>query len=366
MASVIRFDGKSKKWTGNREDLANVLDHLPEPLAYFNADQELTACNQRFRDAFPVVIEQEFLRRHGGASNLGTPSVDMVPRTRPTDDGGTLITYHNIAPFKMREAVLRRRIERLTAQLAETQSERDQAQEAARARKDVLVTTSHELRTPLNAILGFAEMMQQEVFGSLGHERYREYAGIIHKSGSHLLGMINDLLDLSKLDAGKLELHPERVEILKVILECVRAIEPQAAKAQIGVSVHVYDGINEVMVDDKRLHQMLLNLLSNALKFTPERGEISVEVFRRGDNIAISVSDTGIGIAPEDIPAVLEPFGQVDSEMARKHMGTGLGLPLTKELAELHGGSLTMESAAQVGTTVTILLPTEMPETGNA
>jgi signal transduction histidine kinase len=366
MASVIRFDGKNKKWSGNREDLANVLDHLPEPLAYFNADQELTACNQRFREAFPVVIEQEFLRRHGAASNVRTPSADMVPRARPTDDGGTLVTYHDITPFKMREAVLRRRIERLTAQLSETQAERDQAQDAARARKDVLVSTSHELRTPLNAILGFAEMMQQEVFGALGHDRYREYAGIIHKSGSHLLGMINDLLDLSKLDAGKLELHPERVEILKVILDCVRAIEPQAAKVQIGVSVRVFDGINEVMVDDKRLHQMLLNLLSNALKFTPERGEISVEVFRRGGNIAISVTDTGIGIAPEDIPAVLEPFGQVDSEMSRKHMGTGLGLPLTKELAELHGGSLTMESATEVGTTVTILLPTALPDSGNA
>jgi two-component system cell cycle sensor histidine kinase PleC len=134
-------------------------------------------------------------------------------------------------------------------------------------------------------------------------------------------------------------------------------VEPQATREQVGISIHVHDGIDQLCVDNRRLHQMLLNLLSNALKFTASGGEIMIEVFRRGSDIAISVSDTGIGIRAEDIPKVLEPFGQVESMLSQKHKGTGLGLPLTKELAELHGGSLTMESSVDVGTTVTITLP---------
>ena len=147
------------------------------------------------------------------------------------------------------------------------------------------------------------------------------------------------------------------MEILKVIIDCVRLVGAQATRDHIGISVHVFDGIDRLCGDSKRLRQMLLNLLSNALKFTPVGGEVTIDVFRRGEEVAISVSDNGIGIRAEDIPKVLEPFGQVENEMSHKHSGTGLGLPLTKELAELHGGSLTMESNIDVGTTVTILLP---------
>jgi signal transduction histidine kinase len=200
-------------------------------------------------------------------------------------------------------------------------------------------------------------MIAKEMFGPLKNERYLEYAQIIHRSGVHVLSLINDLLDLSKLDAGKLELRVEPVEILKVIIACVRCVEAQATSGHIGISVHVYDGVDRLCCDDKRLHQMLLNLLSNALKFTRVGGEITIDVFRRGPDVAISVSDTGIGIKAEDIPKVLEPFGQVESDLSLRHQGTGLGLPLTKELAELHGGSLTMESNVDVGTTVTIILP---------
>ena len=260
-------------------------------------------------------------------------------------------------PFPLREAEYRNTSAQLRQDLAAAIRGKRQASRSARARKDVLVSTSHELRTPLNAILGFSEIMAAETFGPLGHERYREYARIIHDSGAHLLGLINDLLDMSKLDAGKLEIHFKRVEILRVIVDCVRTVEAQAAKSKIGIAVHIYDGVTALAGDDKRLHQMLLNLLSNAIKFTPERGEISVEVFRRDRFVGISVSDTGIGIKEEDIPKVLEPFGQIDSPMSRNHVGTGLGLPLTKELAELHGGALIMESAPQMGTTITLLLP---------
>jgi len=255
------------------------------------------------------------------------------------------------------EEQYQQQIDMLKAELAAAHRARQEAVDTARARKDFLTSTSHELRTPLNAILGFSEMVAKEMFGPLNNPRYLEYAQIIHNSGVHVLSLINDLLDLSKLDAGKLELRVEPVEILKVIIDCVRCVETQATRDHIGIVVHVADGVDRLCGDNKRLHQMLLNLLSNALKFTPVGGEISIDVFRRGVDVCLSVSDSGIGIKAEDIPKVLEPFGQVESELSLRHQGTGLGLPLTKELAELHGGSLTMESNVDVGTTVTITLP---------
>ena len=372
MPTVIKFN--DQRWPAPDADLADVLDQLPEPLAYFDAARRLSVCNRSFRENFPIIIESEFVRRleennpGDGAGGLvcardanltGVMARDpaLVPRARRTKDGGTLITFHDIAPFQAREADYVATIAQLRRDLAAAIRGKRRANSSARARKDVLVSTSHELRTPLNAILGFSEIMTAETFGPLGNDRYREYARIIHDSGEHLLGLINDLLDMSKLDAGKLELHYEQVEILRVIVDCVRQVETQATKSRVGISVHVYDGVTGLSGDDKRLHQMLLNLLSNAIKFTPPRGEINVDVFRRADFIGISVSDTGIGIAPEDIAKVLEPFGQIDSQMARKHVGTGLGLPLTKELAELHGGTLIMESAVKMGTTITLLLP---------
>ena len=371
MPTVIRFD-QAEYWPSEQAQPAQVLDHLPEPLAWFDSDRQLGVCNQSFRQHFPVIIESEFVRRLEQAPRIGEkgeacPRGDLAtahpcltagtPRVRQTPDGGTLVTFHDASPFEEREAEYQETIAGLRRELAGAIRAKRRAHVTARARKDVLVSTSHELRTPLNAILGFSEILSSEMFGPLGHDRYKEYARIIHDSGAHLLSLINDLLDMSRLEAGKLELHVEPVEILKVIVDCVRTVETQAAKSRIGISIRVHDGVNQLLGDDKRLHQMLLNLLSNAIKFTPERGEIYVDVFRRAEFIAISVSDTGIGIRQEDIAKVLEPFGQVDGELARKHVGTGLGLPLTKELAELHGGHLTMESAVGDGTTITLLLP---------
>ncbi len=282
---------------------------------------------------------------------------DFAPDIRKTPDGGTLLTLRDLSTQHRMEAEYHKRMDALMGELETAHREKQHAMELARTRKDVLTAVSHELRTPLNAILGFSEMITKEMAGPLENERYLEYAQIIHSSGVHVLSLVNDLLDLSKLDAGKLELHVEPVEILKIIIDCVRCVGAQATEARVGISVHVFDGVDRLCGDSKRLRQMLLNLLSNALKFTPVGGEVTIDVFRRGEGVAISVSDTGIGIRAEDIPKVLEPFGQVENEMSQKHSGTGLGLPLTKELAELHGGSLTMESNVDVGTTVTIILP---------
>jgi signal transduction histidine kinase len=379
--------------------LNELFDQIPEPIAYFDADNRLGACNLSFRDNFPIVVEADFLKRASSGpvsgqstisydalsrlarnelaearTNLtaGSPPVlpaptlpaamstqrsDFEPELRIMPDGGTLLTFRDLAPLRKMEEEHRQQIDVLQAELAAAHRARQQAVDAARARKDFLTSTSHELRTPLNAILGFSEMLTKEMFGPLNNPRYLEYAQIIHNSGVHVLSLVNDLLDLSKLDAGKLELRVEQVEILKVIIDCVRCVEAQATRDHIGIVVHVADGVDRLCGDNKRLHQMLLNLLSNALKFTPVGGEISIDVFRRGRDVCISVSDSGIGIKAEDIPKVLEPFGQVESELSQRHQGTGLGLPLTKELAELHGGSLHMESNVDVGTTVTITLP---------
>jgi two-component system cell cycle sensor histidine kinase PleC len=291
------------------------------------------------------------------ATILTAKRSDFAPDIRRTPDGGTLLSLHDLTHQHRMEADYRKRMDTLMAELEAAHQAKRQALTLAQTRTDFLTQMSHELRTPLNAILGFSEMMTTQTAGPMENQRYLEYAEIIHSSGVHVLSLVNDLLDLSKLDAGKLELQVEQVEILKIIIDCVRLVGAQATREHIGISVHVFDGVDRLCGDSKRLRQMLLNLLSNALKFTPVGGEVTIDVFRRGEDVAIAVSDNGIGIRAEDIPKVLEPFGQVESEMSHKHPGTGLGLPLTKELAELHGGSLTMESNIDVGTTVTIILP---------
>lgn len=252
---------------------------------------------------------------------------------------------------------LRQQIRRQHTALEAAEIARIEAEDAARARAQFFASMSHELRTPLNAILGFAEVIEHEIFGPLGHDRYREYARIIRDSGSHLLGLVNDVLDMAKAEAGKLELYREPVDLGRLVIDSVRSVEPLVAKSRVGVAVNLHDRVHLVQADEKRLRQMLLNLLSNAIKFTCANGCVSVSVFRCGKYVAIAVSDTGIGMGTADIEKALLPYGQIDSAVSRKHQGTGLGLPLTKELAILHGGSLEIDSAVGIGTTVTILLP---------
>ena len=251
----------------------------------------------------------------------------------------------------------RRTIATLEDALAQAEAARHSAETAADARAAFLAKMSHELRTPLNAILGFSEVLKTELFGPHGNERYKDYSKIIHDSGSHLLCLVNDILDMAKLEAGKLEIDFAPVDICRVIIDCVRGIEPLAKAGDVCISVVLHGGVGCLNGDARRLRQMLLNLLSNAIKFTPKGGEVRISAFRSGAHVSIAVSDTGIGIKEDDIPKVLEPFRQVDSKLSRQHAGTGLGLPLTKELAELHGGSLKIESALDMGTTATIALP---------
>jgi signal transduction histidine kinase len=232
------------------------------------------------------------------------------------------------------------------------------AETANRTKSAFLANMSHELRTPLNAIIGYSEVIKIAMFGPIS-ERYRGAGSDIFDSGTHLLNLINEILDLSKLEAGQFELHEENVDLAAIIDACLNLIEPQAEKARIQLSKALDPYLPLIRADDRRIRQILINLLSNAVKFTPEDGAVHVSVSLGNGRVTIAVSDTGIGMAANQIPKALEAFRQIDSRISRKHEGTGLGLPLAKHLAELHGGELIIESKVNFGTTVKVVLPAE-------
>ena len=235
---------------------------------------------------------------------------------------------------------------------------RDAAEAVSRAKSDLLANMSHELRTPLNAIIGFSQIMREELFGPLGGARYAGYVGDILESAQHLLAVINDILDLAKIEANSLQLREKEIEPRDVVASALRLVRPRADEA--GIQLEFVDkapGI-ALFADETALKRVLVNLLANAVKFSEAGTRVSVESRLTGDGgAALVVIDRGIGMAPEDIPVALTPFQQVDIGLRRKYEGTGLGLPIAKQLMELHGGTLTIESAVGVGTTVTIALP---------
>lgn len=241
-----------------------------------------------------------------------------------------------------------------TTQLTEA---RDQATAANRAKSEFLANMSHELRTPLNAIIGFSEALETELFGPIGSPRYREYAEDIHNGGIHLLQLINDILDLSKIEAGRFDLYEEQVNISDLLDTSCRLVRQRAEAAGINLSIDISDPSLHILADERALRQILINLLTNAIKFSESGGSVRLRAIQNKSGITLSVADTGIGISEDDIPKALEPFSQVDGTLTRRHEGTGLGLPLAKRLTELHGGSLTIESRKGVGTTVSLHFP---------
>jgi signal transduction histidine kinase len=247
----------------------------------------------------------------------------------------------------------------LEATTADLQSALEAAAAASQAKSQFLATMSHELRTPLNAIIGFSEILKNELFGKLGDARYKEYASSVMTSGQHLLGLINDVLDYSKVEAGRLELHDEAFRLEDTLRGAVAMVSGQAEAAGVRLGPPIVENVPPILADQRRLRQVLLNLLSNAIKFTPAGGDVEVRAFCGAEGLTIAVADSGIGIAPENIARALERFGQIDSSLGRKYEGTGLGLPLSKRLVELHGGTLVIESTLGIGTTVFVTLPPE-------
>jgi signal transduction histidine kinase len=358
-----------------------ALDKMTQGLAMFDVDHCLVICNRRFLDLYglpeelgrpgtglrdilgavvrlqgtlPEIAETLVLERlaairqgEGGRWREfleAGPVVDVVHRPLPS--GGSLATFEDVTEHYESEADLR--------------AAKDEAEDANRAKSEFLANMSHELRTPLNAIIGFSEVMESEIFGPLGDQHYRDYAKDIHYSGHHLLSLINDILDLSKIEAGKLELHEEDLNLGNVFLAALRMVRQRADSAGVELSRALFPGLPRLHADQRAVKQILINLLTNAVKYSESGGQVTVGAgLAESGELEIFVSDTGIGMSEEDVEKALTPFGQADSGLNRKYEGTGLGLPLSKHLAELHGGALAIDSQPDVGTTVRVRFPAE-------
>ncbi len=259
-----------------------------------------------------------------------------------------------IAPsvLTLRSIAIRARVE------TELVSAKEEAESANEAKTDFLANMSHELRTPLNAIMGFSEIMKMEVLGPLGDDKYRDYVGDINDSAVHLLQLINDILDISKAGAGKLELEEETVDVRDAIEASVRLLRPKVESGELELKVSIVDALPYLQGDERKLKQILLNILSNAVKFTPPGGEVAIVAGCDADgHMVITVQDTGVGVAEQDLGKVFSPFTQARHSLIRDHEGTGLGLPLAKAMVELHDGVMTFDSRIGVGTTVTVTFP---------
>ena len=287
-----------------------------------------------------------------------------------TQDGGRVSIGTEVTTIRAREAELeasRDRLEDTVGVLRASQSrimelaenyeqEKIRAEQANQSKSEFLANMSHELRTPLNAINGFSDIMKKEMFGPLGDPRYREYVSDILFSGQHLLSLINDILDMSKIEAGKMTLNVETLSIDKMIEQVIRILRGRADENRLRLNYQPVAS-QDIQADPRAIKQVLLNLATNAIKFTPEGGTVTIQVDPRATGLIVHVSDTGIGISEDDIARLAQPFEQIDSQHSRQHEGTGLGLALSKSLVELHGGNFAITSKLGEGTTVTFTLP---------
>ena len=299
---------------------------------------------------------------HGLAEMAAASRPVQIEITRP--DRTTLVAGVSVGRIQGRrkEAFVAtlHDVTELSRREAELKLARDQAEAASESKTQFLANMSHELRTPLNAVIGFSEIMHGELLGPIGTESYRGYSGSIHDSATHLLSIINDILDISSIESGTPKLVEELHEPTQLCRSVVALVVGRANQAQVALEVMVDPQIDQLHADGRMVKQMLINLVGNAIKFSPKRGKIEIKVAPTGDGQGVmifTVRDHGIGIAKEDIPRIMKPFEQVETAFSRNHDGVGLGLPLVNSMARLHGALFTIDSELNKGTAASILFP---------
>jgi signal transduction histidine kinase len=371
--------GLSREIAAKSAQLQAALSNMSQGLCMYDAQQRLMLCNHRYIELYdlppdkvvPGVSLRELMEISVQRGNYSPEEGERViaerlaiaesreervtrqhltsgrvieVKHRPLPHGGSVATFTDITDQESVTAALR--------------AAKEQAELANRTKSEFLANMSHELRTPLNAIIGFSQIMTQQMFGPLGSPRYREYAADVLSSSQHLLQIINDILDMAKIEAGRVELHETAIGLEPLFDDCLRLVRDRAHAGEIALKRDLPEAVPQLFADERLVKQILLNLLSNAIKFTPRGGTVSLNARLDADGaLVLSVADTGIGIAAADIPKVLQPFGQVDGTYARSHGGTGLGLSIVRALVDLHDGAFNLESEVGAGTTVSIRFP---------
>ncbi|MEQ9481666.1 response regulator [Coleofasciculus sp. F4-SAH-05] len=347
--------------TYTNQAMARMLGYTEAEILGHAIADFLPPGDNRFTSASSIPLNQNQVHRQ--EVELRTKSGNTIwayMSTSPVlDDQENLLwscsLVYDITERKQAEKQLRESNERISLANAELAR-------ATRLKDEFLASMSHELRTPLNAILGLAEALQEEVYGSLTPKQHKSLA-TIEQSGKHLLDLINDILDLSKIESGKMSLSVSLVSVDSLCESSLTFIKQQAQQKNIRLDYHIAPGLSEIEVDERRIRQVLVNLLSNAVKFTPDGGKISLQVTTDpdGEQLQLSVTDTGIGIAPENLDKLFKPFVQLDSSLSRRYAGTGLGLALVRRIVELQGGSIALDSEVGKGSCFTVTLPWHHP-----
>lgn len=357
-----------------------ITDNLPVLIAYIDKDERYRFANSTFEQFFrkprsqivgqllkDVVGEANYdrVRPHVRAVLSGTTARFETELEYPDDVQRSLdFTY---VPDRAKNGEVQGYFALIMDITERKRIEEDrnraliEAENANRAKSNFLAEVSHELRTPLNAILGFSEVLSHEYFGPLGQKKYQEYAADIHASGEHLLALISDILDLSTIEAGKLSLNKEALCIEEIASECMSIVTGNAGTKGVTLTTELSGELAPLHADRRAVRQILLNLLTNAIKFTPEGGSITLQVQESENSMALKIADTGVGIPVEKLPNLAEPFTRLEQDPHNTVEGWGLGLAITKSLMELHEGELQIESEVGKGTTVTVTFPKTVP-----